>query len=116
MSGVFFREVLPDEDVSQMSAAVGALNLCAHAVRVRQPLNRAWDLLVETWPTTARLKLVLRTIQRSAAAFADIGAFIPESKVFTGERHLRTLLDYDTFLFTSKPFRFILRSRHKITN
>lgn len=101
MAGILLREVLAHKDVTQVSAAVGTLNFGPHTVRVRQPPNRTWNFLVKAWPAAVRLKLAFRTVQRSAAAFADVGARVPEGKVFADEGHLGAFVDDNPLFFGS---------------
>ena len=111
MAGVFFGEVFPREDVAEVGSAVAALDFCADAVGVRKPPNRAWNLLVEAWPTTIRLKLTFRTIQRRTATLTHVGALLPERKVFPSERRLRALTLDDTLLLSRKRRTLTLRIR-----
>jgi len=98
---VLLCEVLAHKDMAEVSAAVSTLDLGSHAVGVRQPPNRARDFLLKAWPAAVRFKLALRTVKRSAAAFADVSAFVPEGEVFAGEGHLGAFVDDDALLFGS---------------
>lgn len=110
---IFFGEVLASEDVSEVGAAVGALDFRSPSIRVRKPFNCAWNLVVEAWPSAVCFKLVFRTVQFCAAAFANVGAFFPEGVVFACKGHFCAFVDYDLFLFRGKLLEIglFLRSR-----
>src|SRR3954454_10772403 len=74
MARVLCCQPFAEEDVAQVSAAVVAFDLDAHAVRVRQPLHRARHLIVEGRPAAARVEFVLAAIKHGVAAAADIAA------------------------------------------
>lgn len=114
MPCVLCREVFTSEDMAEVGAAVGALNLRPHPIWVRQPLDGAGDFFIKTGPAAACLKLVLGTVQFSSAASADIGAFFPERIVFSGEGHLGAFVDYDLFFF-GREFSLLLRSTQNKT-
>src|SRR5580704_13626996 len=65
-------EPLAEEDMAQVGAAVGALDLRPVSVRVGNPLDRARDLVVEGRPTAPRVELVFRTIEGRVASLADV--------------------------------------------
>src|SRR5206468_2411117 len=70
--GVLRRELLADEDVAEVSTARGALDLDAVTIRIRYPVDGAFDLLIERRPAAARMELRIRDIQRRLAAPADV--------------------------------------------
>ncbi len=96
--------MFPSENVAKVGAAVGTFNLRSHAVRVGQPLHCTGDFIVEAWPATVGFKLVFASVQFSAASFADIGAFFPESVVFACKRHFCAFVNDYLFLFGSEFF------------
>src|SRR6185436_637171 len=58
MARVLRREPLAQENVAQVTATVGALDLDTHAVGVRQALHSARHLVVEGRPAAAGVELV----------------------------------------------------------
>ena len=88
MARVLCCQPFAEEDVAQVSAAVVALDLDAHTVRVGQTLHRARHLVVESGPAAAGVKLVLAAIKLGVAAAADVAACLVEVVVLAGERWL----------------------------
>jgi hypothetical protein len=62
MAGVGRCEPFTQENVAKMAAAVGALDLDSHAVRVGQPVHCSRYLLVERRPSTVSVELMVGTI------------------------------------------------------
>ena len=56
------RKALPYKHVAEVPSTAGAEDFRPVPVRVRQPRNRALDLLVEAWPSTMGVELVLRPV------------------------------------------------------
>jgi len=112
---VLFCEVLANKNVSQVGAAVGTLNLRSHPIWVRQLFHCAGDFVVEAWPATVGFKLVLGSVKFGAAPFADVGAFLPKSKVFSFKRHFGAFADYYLFLFRCKFLWGLRRSGQQNT-
>src|SRR5688500_10052882 len=98
MPCVLRRETLTDEDVAEMAAAGGAFDLDAMPVRIRQPANGAFYLLIERRPTAAGVELRVRDIERRLARPADVRALDEEVVVFAGERRLGPLVHDDPCL------------------
>ena len=46
------RKPFSDENMPQMRATFNATNLGADTIRVRNPLDRARDFIVEAWPSS----------------------------------------------------------------
>ena len=74
--------------MAKMTAAVAALDLYTLAIRVRQPGDRAGDLIVERRPPASRVELVLGAIEFGFATATCIGAFLEEVIVRACERRL----------------------------
>ena len=108
MPSVLLGEVLAYKHMSEVSAAVCALNLCALAIRVRKAFDGAGDFVVEAWPPAIRLKLVFGAVKFCAAAFADVGAFFPERVILPSERHFGAFVHDNLFFFRSKLFEVCL--------
>src|SRR3954454_8892845 len=68
MARVLSRQPFAEEDMAQVRAAVVALDLDAHAIRVRQTLNGARYLIIEGRPAAARVEFVLAAIKHGVAA------------------------------------------------
>ena len=85
-----------------MSAATGTDDLSPHAVSIRNPLHRTRNLIIETRPPTARIELVIRTIQRGIATFAEIRALLPEIVIFAREGRLRRLMNDNPLFLTAQ--------------
>jgi hypothetical protein len=97
MPCVFLCKVLAGEDVSKVGTAVSAFNFRSHPIWVRLAYDGAGNLFVKAWPATVGFKLVFGTVQFGAAAFADVGAFFPESEIFACEGHFGAFVYYDLF-------------------
>ena len=110
---IFLGEMFANEDVSKVSAAVGTLYFGADPIGVRQPLHGARDLIVKTGPPAICLKLALAAVQWCTASFANVGAFLPKSEVFTGERRLCAFI-LDNPFFRRRKFSSLILSRQKI--
>ena len=92
-----------------MSAAVGTYDFCSDAVWVRNQSGCARYFLVKTWQPRACIKLVLRTIKRVSAAFANVDAFAPKRVVFACVGYfLGFPVEYE-FFFEGELGRIILR-------
>src|SRR5579859_947105 len=111
MPRVLRCEALPREDVAEMAAARGALDLDAPAILVGHAVDGAFDLLIERRPPAARVELRIRDVERRLAAPADVGAFQEEVVVRTGERVLGALVHDHACLFR----RQLVQRLHPIT-
>jgi hypothetical protein len=58
MPGVRWREALAHEYVAKVAAAIRALDLYSHAIRVRQVTNSPFDLFVERRPSAVSVKFI----------------------------------------------------------
>ena len=85
-----------------MSAATGTDDLSPHAVSIRHPLHRARNLIIKTRPPTTRVELIIRTIQRRVATFAEIRALLPEIVIFAREGRLRRLMNDNPLFLTAQ--------------
>jgi hypothetical protein len=96
---VLCGEALTLEYVAEVTAAVRAEDFNPNAVCIDFPPNSPFNLIVETWPTAMRVKLVLGFIQWCFAAATDINAGFKEVVVLPRERHLRTFINDDSLFF-----------------
>jgi len=102
MSNVFRSQAFSTEYMPQMSATTGTDDLSPHAVSIRHALHPARNLIIETRPPTPRVELVVRTIQRSLATFAEIRALPPEIIIFPRERRLCRLMNDNPLFLTAQ--------------
>ena len=99
MPSVGGGKALSRKHVTQMAAAAGALDLGSHTVGVRQPVDGSRHLLIEGWPATMSVKLVIGSIKLSIAPPADIHTFLIGVVVLPRERPFRALsFDYVSLL------------------
>ena len=91
MPGVGGRKALPKENVAQMAAAAGALDLYSLTVRIRKSFDGPGYLLIERRPAATSVELIQGSIQFGVAPPADISAFLIKVIVLSGKRPLRTL-------------------------
>jgi hypothetical protein len=96
---VFIGEAFALEDVAQVCVAMSAENFCAPAIRIHMPLDTPWVLIIKTRPTTARMKFCFRRIERIIATPANERARRKQPVVLARERHLRALINDDSFFF-----------------
>lgn len=73
MADILVGQSLADKDMPEVSAAVLAEDLRPSSIGIEQLTNGTRNLIVKTWPATAGMKLVLRTIEWGVAATTDIG-------------------------------------------
>src|SRR5260221_4300038 len=99
VAGVLRREPLADEDVAEVSAARGALDLDTLTVRIRDPVDGAFDLLIERRPPAAGVELRVRNVERRVAPPADVGALREEVVVRAGEWTFGALVHDHACLF-----------------
>lgn len=97
MARVLIRKTFAFEDVAQVTATVGADDLRATSVRIRNALHASREFVIETGPAAARLKLRFRRIQRVVAAPANEGSGRIKRFVLAAERPFRSLVDDDSF-------------------
>ena len=99
MSNVGWRFILSCEHVTQVASAIDTLNFSSHSVGVRQVLHGAWYFLIERWPATMGVELVLGAVQRRVASSAGINSRFKKAIVFPRKSRLRSLaFDYVSFL------------------
>lgn len=91
-------ELLAAEDVAEVAAAVGALDLGPPAVGVGEVFHRRGQFGVEGGPAAVRRELVLGAVEQRAAAPARVDAVLEEVVVLAGEGALGALVDDDRLL------------------
>lgn len=73
MAGVLSGKTLPGEHVPEMASAVGAHNLCAASVCIRDPFYGTWYFIVKTGPSAVRIEFVFGMIEGCIALAAHVG-------------------------------------------
>ena len=114
VSNILFRETFASKNMTQMRPTLSTLNLSANSIRIRQPLHRTRNFVIEAWPSTTGFELALRPIKRRTTPPAHVGATLPKSIILASKRTLRTLMNDDLLLFLSQlPMPgFFLRHLH----
>jgi hypothetical protein len=95
---------LPFEDMAQMATTIAADDLCSlHTYcAIRMSRHSAWNGIEVRGPTTARLELVVRFVERRIAACAGIDSSIGHVLVvFTGAWGFGAFFSEDSELFCS---------------
>jgi len=87
------------EHMAQMTAAPGASNFCPGAVRIREPLDRPVDFIIETGPPAPGIEFIFRNVQGRIAPSACVEPLGFIFIVFAGKRAFRTFMDDDIFFF-----------------
>src|SRR5262245_20833691 len=88
MAYVFLCQPLPFKDMTEMRAAMRALDFNSHAIRIGQALDRAGDFVVERWPAAMRIEFVARAVQWRVATLADVGSSFLEVFILSTKGHL----------------------------
>ena len=99
MPRILLCESFTFENVTQVCTAISALNFRANSVRIGQTFHCAWNFIVEAGPTAVGFELVLRTVERCAASFADVGPALPERVIFACEGFFCAFVDDYAFFF-----------------
>ena len=73
MPRVLLGQAFAQEDVAEMTAAIGAFDLDSAAIGIGQARHGAFDLLIERRPAAVRVELVVRAIELGVAATASAG-------------------------------------------
>gem|GEM_PF-4671232 len=85
-----------------MRPAVAAHNFRPTAISIRNLAHGSRNGIVKTWPTRTRLKLIIRTEQRSIAPTAKVYPRLFIQIIFASKRHLRSLILYNPLLVKGK--------------
>ncbi len=111
--GVPGGEPLPEEDVAEMGPAGRAFDLGALPIWIREAPNRPRDLEIEARPAAAGIELVLRPVERSLAALADVRSLAGIVLVLARERSLRPSMDDDPLFLLGQGAQVpVRRFRH----
>lgn len=101
-------ETLPCKYMSQMTAAAGADDLRATPVGIGLPLDRTGNLIVEARPSTARIKLVIGTVEWLSALPAAIGPRLLVVVIGSRKGCFGSLFEDDSFLFGCQRLHGVL--------
>src|ERR1043165_6964186 len=72
VSRVLCCKPLSPENMAEVGLAIGADDFYSVSVGVGNPCYRAWNFIIETWPSASRVKLVGRTVEWCIAAPAHV--------------------------------------------
>ena len=97
MTGILWGKSLTREHVSQVRSTTSADNLRPSPISIRYPFHRSRNLIIKTRPPAPGIKLILRTVKRAPALFANICPLRLEIIIFTRERSLRPLINNHLF-------------------
>ena len=104
ITGILRGKTLPHEHVPQVSPTVSADNLCPPPISIRNPFHRSRNLIIKTRPPAPGIKLILRTVKRAPALFANECPFRFKIIIFTRERPLRPLINNHLFFIRCQLF------------
>ena len=102
MAGVLGSKAFSVEYMAQMSLALATDNLYTLSISISYFQHSAFNLVIEAWPATFRLKLIFRPIKWGMASFADIGAFLFIVQQSTRIGRFCTFINDNTFFLFSK--------------
>ena len=74
MARIFSGKSFVRKDVAQMGSALGAENLRTASVGIRFAAHGTRNFIIEAGPAAAGIEFILRTVQRSTAPAAAVGA------------------------------------------
>jgi hypothetical protein len=98
MTSVLFGKTLPQEEMSQMSSAIGTEDLSPVAVSIKLLINGSFDLIIETGPSTMTVEFVTGPVQRGVAALTDINAGFIMIHVLSRPGSFRSFMNNNKFL------------------
>src|SRR5574344_1925156 len=97
MPGIGRRESFPFKDMSQVTATISTDVLRTTAIGIGLSFDSTWQGFVKTGPATTGIKLIIRSIQRRVALFAQIGTLLVKVLIYATVRPFRTFVKYDGF-------------------
>lgn len=103
MASIFWRVPFADKNVAQVSTTLLAGNLGSAAVGIGCLHNSAWDFLIKAWPTAARVKFAVRSIERGVTPTALVGALNEKILIFASKRGFGAFVN-DNSLFLGGKF------------
>lgn len=93
MARIFSGKSFARKDVAQMGSALGAENLRTASVGIRFAAHGTRNFIVEAGPAAAGIEFILRTVQRSTAPAAAVGARLRRGGNIYRKRALRFLFE-----------------------
>lgn len=106
MPGVFRREALPLEYMAQMAAAVGAKDFHPVSAGICFTPYSAGNLVVETGPAAARMKLIVRLVKWCFAATTQVSAPLEVVVIFPRKGVLSAFVHDDVLFFRCEFIQF----------
>ncbi len=103
MAGIFGRQALAGEDVTQMGSAGGAGYLRPVPVGIRRTANRACYLLVKARPTASGMEFIRGPVEWCIAPAAYVNAVLEQPVVFPAEGRLGPLAQDYVFFLGQQP-------------
>ena len=85
MPRILDRQVLPLENMPEVTTTVPAEDFCPSTIRIRFPPYSPGHLIIEARPPTTRVKFVGRMIQRRIATPAQESSIVLMSVISTGK-------------------------------
>jgi len=98
MPGVGWGEPFALEDMPQMASALCARYLDSPSIGIGRTLYGPLDLPIESRPPAARVKLAVRSVERSPALPANVGSLIEAAIVLSAKGAFGPLLDKNVLL------------------
>lgn len=107
MARIFSGKSFARKDVAQMGSALGAENLRTASVGIRFAAHGTRNFIVEAGPAAAGIEFILRTVQRSTAPAAAVGAVFVVEVIFTGKGRFGSFSNDHPLFFGSQWFHIL---------
>ena len=102
MTGVFFRQAFPLEDVAEVAFTIVTEDFYAPTISIPHFLDATGHLIVKTRPAATAAEFIVAVVQRVIAAAADKDTVDLKIIVLTGEGHFGSFPDDNAFFFRSE--------------
>ncbi len=83
-------------------------DLRTDTILIKRPSHSARNGIIKTWPSAMAVELSSAMIERRSATTTQIGAGLLIINIFAAIGDLRSLIDYDCFLFRSQRRSLII--------
>lgn len=107
MARIFSGKSFVRKDVAQMGSALGAENLRTASVGIRFAAHGTRNFIIEAGPAAAGIEFILRTVQRSTAPAAAVGAVFVVEVIFTGKGSFGSFSNDHPLFFGSQWFHIL---------
>ena len=107
MARIFSGKSFVRKDVAQMGSALGAENLRTASVGIRFAAHGTRNFIIEAGPAAAGIEFILRTVQRSTAPAAAVGAVFVVEVIFTGKGSCGSFSNDHPLFFGSQWFHIL---------